>query len=85
VTSTQSSQSSAAWPLPNDYGLDLECTDVLEHQLEAARQRAYESQDLINMLRLEVQTKDATVKKMKQETEETTKKVEILQTKICAI
>ena len=63
----------------------MECADVLEHQLEAARQRAYESQDLINMLRLEVQTKDATVKKMKQETEETTKKVEILQTKICAI
>jgi hypothetical protein len=63
VTSTQSSQSSAAWPLPNDYGLELECADVLEHQLEAARQRAYESQDLINMLRLEVQTKDATVKK----------------------
>jgi hypothetical protein len=29
-------------------------------------------------LRLEVQTKDATVKKMKQGTEETTKKVEIL-------
>jgi hypothetical protein len=85
VTSTQSSQSSAAWPLPNDYGLELECADVLEHQLEAARQRAYESQDLINMLRLEVQTKDATVKKMKQETEETTKKVEILQTEICAI
>lgn len=85
MTSTQSSQSSAAWPLPNDYGLELECADVLEHQLEAARQRAYESQDLINMLRLEVQTKDATVKKMKQETEETTKKVEILQTEICAI
>jgi hypothetical protein len=63
----------------------LECADVLERQLEAARQRAYESQDLINMLRLEVQTKDATVKKMKQETEETTKKVEILQTEICAI
>ena len=63
----------------------MEYADVLERQLEAARQRAYESQDLINMLRLEVQTKDATVKKMKQETEETTKKVEILQTEICAI
>jgi hypothetical protein len=65
--------------------LELECADVLELQLEAARHHAYESQDLINMLRLEVQTKDATVKKMKQETEETTKKVEILQTEICAI
>ena len=85
MTSTQSSQSSAAWLLPNDYGLELECADVLEHQLEVARQRAYESQDLINMLRLEAQKKDATVKKMKQETEETTKKLEILQTKICAI
>jgi hypothetical protein len=74
-----------ALPLPNDYGLELECADVLEHQLEAARQRAYESQDLINMLRLEVQISDAIVKKMKQETEETTKKVEILQTEICAI
>ena len=63
----------------------MECADVLECQLEAARQCAYESQDLINMLRLEVQTKDATVKKMKQETEETTKKVEILQTEICVI
>jgi hypothetical protein len=65
--------------------LELECADVLEHKLEAARQRAYECQDLINMLRLEVQTKDATVKKIKQETEETTKKVKILQTEICAI
>ena len=54
MTSTQSSQSSAAWPLPNDYGLELECADVLERQLEATRQRACESQDLINMLRLEV-------------------------------
>ena len=74
-----------ALPLPNDYGLELECANVLERHLEAAIQRAYECQDLINMLRLEVQTKDATVKKMKQETEETTKKVEILQTEICAI
>ena len=54
MTSTQSSQSSVALPLPNDYGLELECANVLERQLEAARQHAYESQDLINMLRLEV-------------------------------
>jgi uncharacterized protein involved in exopolysaccharide biosynthesis len=74
-----------AWLLPNDYGLELECADVLEHQLEAARQRAYAFQDVINMLRREMQESDASVNKMKQETEEATKKVEILQTKVCAI
>ena len=37
VTSTQRSASSAAGLLPNDYGLELECADVLEHQLEVAR------------------------------------------------
>ena len=50
-------------PLPNDYGLELECADVLEHQLEVARQRVYESQHVINMLRLELQVLDAQVKK----------------------
>ena len=48
VTSTQRSASSAAWPLPNDYG--LECADVLEHQLEVARQRVHDSQRTINKL-----------------------------------
>jgi hypothetical protein len=85
VTSTQRSQSSAAWPLPNDYGLELECADVLEHQLEVARQRIYDSQHVIKMLRLELQVLDAGVKKMKQDTEVTTKELEILQTEICAI
>ena len=47
VTSTQRSASSAAWPLPNDYGLELECADVLEHQLEVARQRVHDSQHAI--------------------------------------
>ena len=85
MTSAQSSQSSAAWTLPNDYGLELECADVLEHQLEAARQRAYESQDVTNRLRMAMQESDATVNKMKQVTEETTKEVEILQTEVCAL
>jgi hypothetical protein len=86
VTSTHSSQNSVAWLLPKDYGLELECVDVLEHQLEAARQRrAYACQDVINMLRREVQKSDASINKMKQDTEETTKKVEILQTEVCAI
>ena len=71
VTSTQRSASSAAWPLPNDYGLELECPDVLEHQLEVARQRVHDSQCTINRLR--------------QDTEVTTKELEILQTRICAI
>ena len=48
VTSTQRSASSAAWPLPNDYELELECADVLEHQLEVARQRVHDSQRTIN-------------------------------------
>ena len=39
MTSTQKSASSAAWLLLNDYGLELECADVLKHQLEVARQR----------------------------------------------
>ena len=37
VTSTQRSASSVAWPLPNDSGLELECTNVIKHQLEVAR------------------------------------------------
>ena len=45
MTSTQKSTSSAAWPLPNDYGLELECADVLEHQLVVARQRVHESKN----------------------------------------
>ena len=71
MTSTQRSASSAAWPLPNDYGLELECADVLEHQLEVARQRVHDSQRTINKLRLDMQVLDAGVKKMKQDTEVT--------------
>ena len=64
MTSTQRSTSSAAWPpLPNDYGLELECADVLEHQLEVARQRVHDSQRTINKLRLDMQVLDAGVKK----------------------
>ena len=85
MTSTQRSASSVAWPLPNDYRLELECADVLQHQLEVARQRVYDSQHVIKMLRLELQVLDAGVKKMKQDTEVTTKELEILQTEICAI
>ena len=85
LTSTQRSVSSVAWPLPNDYGLELECADVLEHQLEVARQRVHDCQHLINKWRLDMQVLDAGVKKMKQDTEVTTKQLEILQTKISAI
>ena len=85
MTSTQKSASSTAWSLPNDYGLELECADVLKHQLEVARQRVHDSQRTINKLRLDMQVLDARVKKMKQDTEVTTKELEILQTKICAI
>ena len=63
MTSTQSSASSVAWPLPNDYGLELECADVLEHQLEVARQRVHDSQRTINKLRLGMQVLDARVQK----------------------
>ena len=63
VTLTQRSESSAAWPLPNDYGLELECADVLEHQLEVVRERVHDSQHAINMLRLELQVLDARVNK----------------------
>ena len=55
MTSTQRSASSAAWPLPNDYGLELECADVLEHQLEVAKQHVHDSQRTINKLRLDMQ------------------------------
>ena len=85
MTSTQRSASSAAWPLPNDYRLELECVDVLEHQLEVARQRVHDSERTIKKLRLDMQVLDAGVKKMKQDTEVTTKELEILQTEICAI
>ena len=54
VTSTQRSASSVAWPLLNDYGLELECADVLEHQLEVARQRVHDSQRTISKLRLDM-------------------------------
>ena len=84
MTSTQRSASSAAWPLPNDYGLE-ECADVLEHQLEVARQRVHDCQCIINKLRLDMHVLDAGVKKMKQDTEVTMKELEILQTEICAI
>ena len=73
MTSTQRSASSAAWLLPNDYGLELECADVLEHQQEVARQCVHDSQRTINKLGLDMQVLDAEVKKMKQDTEVTTK------------
>ena len=63
----------------------MECVDVLEHQLEVARQRVHDSEHTINKLRLEMQVLDAGVKKMKQDTEVTTKELELLQTEICAI
>ena len=63
MTSKQRSVSSVTWPLPNDYGLKLECVDVLEHQLEVARQRVHDSQRTINKLRLDMQVLDAEVKK----------------------
>ena len=85
MTSTQTSASSAAWPLPNDYGLELECVDVLEHQLEVERQRVHDCQCIINKLRLDMQVLDAGVKKVKQDTGVTMKELEILQTEICAI
>ena len=78
MTSTQRSQTSAAWPLPNDYGLEWECADVLEHQLEEARQRVHDSQRTINKLRLDMEVLDAGVIKMKQDTDVTTKELEIL-------
>ena len=62
MTSTERSESGAAWPLPNDYGLELECADVLEHQLEVARQRVHDSQHAINKLRLDLQVLDAGIK-----------------------
>ena len=73
MTSTQRSASSATWPLLNDYGLELEYADVLEHQLEVARQCVDNCQRLINKLRLDMQVLDAGVKKMKQDTEVTMK------------
>ena len=85
MASTQRFASSAAWPLPNDYGLELECADVLEHQLEVARQCVHDSEHTINKLRLDMQVLDAGVKKLKQDTEVTTKELDILQTEICAI
>ena len=78
MTSTQISASSVAWLLPNDYGLELECADVLEHQLEVARQRVHDSQRAINRLRLDLQVLDAGVKKMIRDSEVTTKELEIL-------
>ena len=63
----------------------MECADVLEHQLEVARQRVHDSQHTINKLRLDLQVLDAGVKKLKQDTTVIMKELEILQTKICAI
>ena len=63
MTSTQRSESNAAWSLPNDYGLELECADFLEHQLEVARQHVHDSQHAIKKLRLELQVLGAGVKK----------------------
>ena len=71
MTSTQRSASSAAWPLPNEYGLELECADVLEHQLEVARQCVHDCQRIVNKLRLDMKVLDAGDKKMKQDTEVT--------------
>ena len=85
MTSTQRSASSAAWSLPNDYGLELECVYVLKHQLEVARQCVHDSERTINKLRVDMHVLDAGVKKMKQDTKVTTKELEILQTEICAI
>ena len=68
----------------NDYGLELECVDVLKHELEVERQPLHDSQCTINKLRLDLQVLDAGVKKMKRDTEVTTKELEILQTKIGA-
>ena len=73
MTSTQRSASSAAWPLPNDYGLELECADILEHQM-------YNQQVETGLAGIRCRSQ-----KMKQETEVTTKELEILQTEICAI
>ena len=81
MTSTQRSASSAAWPLPNDYVLELKCVDVLEHQLEVARQRVHDSQCTIYKSRL-IRCRS---QKIKQDTEVTMKELEILQTEICAI
>ena len=47
----------------HDYGLELECADVLEHQLEVERQRVHDCQCIINKLRLDMQVLDAGVKK----------------------
>ena len=63
MTSSQRSASSAAWPLPNDYGLELECDDVLEQQLEVERQRVHDFERTINKLRLDMQVLDIGVKK----------------------
>ena len=65
--------------------MELECTDVLEHQLEVERQRLHDCQRIINKLRLDMQVLDAEVKKTKQDTGVTMKELEILQTEICAI
>ena len=53
MASTQRSASNAAWLLSNDNGLELECADVLEHQLEVAIQRVHDCQRIINKLRLD--------------------------------
>ena len=45
------------------FGLELECADVLEHQLEVARQHVHDCQRIINKLRLDMQVLDAGVKK----------------------
>ena len=49
------------WPTVTT--MELECADVLEHQLEVARQRVHDSQRTINKLRLNMQVLDAGVKK----------------------
>ena len=63
----------------------MECADVLEHQLEVARQCVHDSKRTINKLRLDMQVLDVGVKKKKHDTEVTTKEFDILQTEICAI
>ena len=63
----------------------MECADVLEHQLEVARQRVHDSERTINKLRLDMHVLDAGDKKMKQDIEVMKNELEILQIKFCAI
>ena len=59
----------------------MECADVLEHQLEVARQRVHDSHQQVETVHAGIRCKS---QKMKQDTEVTMKELEILQTEICA-